>query len=71
MRDTLFYRLSLGLTVLLAVAAFATLISSLVVLISGWGRLPFVELLPWKPFVLAAAAGLNCTLRKRVILGKY
>jgi hypothetical protein len=68
MRDTIFYRLSLGLTILLTLAAFITLLSSVVALVTGWGKLPLLDLLPWKPLVLAGMAGLNCSLRKRVIM---
>jgi len=68
MRDSIFYRLSLGLTILLTLGAFVALLSSVVVLVTGWGRLPFLDLLPWKPLVLIAAAALNCTLRARLIL---
>lgn len=62
------YRISLGLTILLTIAAFVTLLTSLGTLISGWGREPFLALLPWKPVLLLALAALNCTLRKRLIV---
>jgi hypothetical protein len=68
MRDSIFYRLSLGLTVLLTLAALITLLSSLVALATGWGKLPIIELLPWKPVALLACAALNCTLRSHLIL---
>ena len=68
MRDSIPYRLSLGLTIVLSLAALVTLISSIAALAMGWGKLPFLELLPWKPLLLVGLAALNCTLRKRVIL---
>ena len=68
MRDSLGYRLSLGVTILLTLATIVTLISSIVVLATGWGKLPFLELLPWKPLVFTAMVALNCIIRKRVIL---
>ena len=62
------YRISLGLTILLTIAAFVPLLTSLGALISGWGREPALVLLPWKPLLFLALAALNCTLRKRLIV---
>ncbi len=62
------YRISLGLTILLTLAAFVTLLTSLGTLISGWGQQPALALLPWKPLLCLALAALNCTLRTRLIV---
>ncbi len=70
MRDSLSYRLSLGLSILLSLGVFFTLITSGVALASGWGKLPLLALLPWKPLLLAALAAANCSLRKRVLLAQ-
>ncbi len=71
MNNPLFYRLSLGLTILLTVAAFFTLLGWIGTLINGLGRLPFTTLVPWLPLILLALTGLNCTFRARVLLGKH
>jgi hypothetical protein len=68
MRSLLAYRLSLGLSVILTLLAFITLLGSLAELMAGVGRASFLSLLPWKPIVLVGLAGLNCTLRARLIL---
>lgn len=68
MNSTLAYRLSLGLTILLTLGAFVTLLGWLGTLINGVGRLPLLALLPWQTLVLVALAGVNCTLRVRFIL---
>jgi hypothetical protein len=62
------YRISLGLTILLTIAAFITLLTSLGALIGGLGREPFLALLPWKPLLCIALAGINCSLRARLIV---
>ena len=68
MNNPLYYRLSLGLTILLTVAAFFTLLGWIGTLINGLGKLPFTALIPWLPLTLLALAALNCTFRKRVLL---
>jgi hypothetical protein len=67
MNSTTAYRLSLGLTILLTLIAFFFLIASLGALINGWGKEPWLALLPWKTLILVAIAGINCSIRKRVI----
>lgn len=62
MDRTLMYRLSLGLTIVLSLAAFITLVGWLGSAIAGTLRVP------WLPLLFIALAGLNCTLRARVIL---
>ena len=71
MNNPLFYRLSLGLTILLTVVAFFTLLGWIGTLINGLGKLPFTALIPWLPLGLLALAGLNCTFRKRVLLRSH
>lgn len=68
MQNTLIYRISLGFTILLTLAAFVTLLGWFGALIHGAGRLPFLALLPWQPVGLVALAAINCTIRSRVIL---
>ncbi len=70
MNNPLYYRLSLGLTILLTVVAFFTLLGWVGALINGLGKLPFSALVPWLPLILLALAALNCTFRARVLLGK-
>jgi hypothetical protein len=70
MNNPLYYRLSLGLTILLTVVAFFTLLGWFGTLINGLGKLPFSALVPWLPLILLALAALNCTFRARVLLGK-
>ncbi len=62
MNTVLAYRLSLGFTILLTLAAFISLL--------GWfGSLARgAVLIPWIPLGLVALAGLNCVVRKRVIM---
>ena len=67
MNSTIAYRLSLGLTILLTLIAFFFLIASLGALINSWGKEPWTALLPWKTLILVAIAGINCSIRKRVI----
>jgi hypothetical protein len=67
MNYTTLYRLSLGLTILLTLIAFFFLIASLGALINGWGKEPWTALLPWKTLILVAIAGINCSIRKRLI----
>ena len=67
MNSTL-YRFSLGLTVLLTVVAFITLLGWLGSLVNGLGSQPWYSLIPWLPVGLAALAGINCTVRVRFIL---
>ncbi len=68
MNTTLLYRLSLGFTILLTLAAFVFMLGWLGTLIKGAGSLPFLALLPWKPLGLIALAAANCIFRARVIL---
>ena len=71
MNNPITYRLSLGLTILLTVAAFFTLLGWIGTLINGLGKLPFTALVPWLPLGLLALAALNCTFRAWVLLGKH
>jgi hypothetical protein len=68
MRNSLLYRLSLGLTIVLTLAAFFTLLGWLGTLVIGIGQLPFLSLLPWKTIGFVALAALNCTIRARLIV---
>ena len=68
MRNSLLYRLSLGFTILLTLAAFVTLLGWMGALINGAGSLPLLALLPWKTFGLITLAAINCTLRSRFIV---
>ncbi len=68
MNNSLSYRLSLGFTILVTLAAFITLLGWLGTLINGVGHLPALALLPWKPLGLAGLAAINCTIRARFIL---
>ena len=68
MKNSLVYRLSLGFTILLTLAAFFTLVGWLGTLINGVGRLPLLALLPWQTLGLVALAALNCNFRARVIV---
>ena len=68
MNNSLVYRLSLGFTILLALAAFFTLVGWLGTLINGVGQLPALALFPWQTLGLVALAALNCTIRARVIV---
>lgn len=67
MEQSLAYRLSLGFTVLLTLAAFFTLLGWFGTLINGVGRLPALSLIPWTPLGLAVLAAINCTIRARFI----
>ena len=71
MNNPLFYRLSLGLTILLTVVAFFTLLGWIGTLINGLGKLPFTALIPWLTLILLALAALNCTFRARVLLARH
>ncbi len=68
MNSTLVYRLSLGFTVLVTLAALVTLFGWLGLLVNGAGKLPFPALVPWTTLGLVVLAGVNCTVRKRMIL---
>ena len=68
MKNSLVYRLSLGLTILLTLAAFLTLLGWFGTLINGFDRLPALALLPWKTLGLIALAAINCTVRARLIV---
>jgi hypothetical protein len=68
MNNPLYYRLSLGLTILLTVVAFFTLLGWIGTLINGLGKLPLPALIPWLTLGLLALAALNCTFRKRILL---
>lgn len=71
MNNPLFYRISLGLTILLTVVAFFTLLGWIGTLANSLGKQPFSAPIPWLTIILVALAGLNCTFRKRVLLGKH
>jgi hypothetical protein len=68
MYNSLVYRLSLGFTILLTLAAFITLLGWPGTLINGVGRLPVLALLPWKTIGLVALTALNCTIRAHFII---
>jgi hypothetical protein len=68
MNNVLLYRLSLGLTVILTLIAFFTLLGWFGALINGVGRLPLLDLIPWNTLILIALAGINCIVRARLIL---
>ncbi len=65
MERPLIYRLSIGLAVLLTLAAFITLLGWFGALARGAGHLPAISLIPWPTLGLVALAALNCTLRAR------
>lgn len=68
MNNTLVYRLSLGITLILTLASFVTLMGWLGALINGVGRLPVLSLLPWQTLGLVALTAVNCTIRTHFIL---
>ncbi len=68
MERSLIYRLSIGLSVLLTLAAFVTLLGWFGALARGAGHLPALSLVPWQTLGLVALAALNCTLRARLIV---
>jgi hypothetical protein len=68
MNNVLIYRLSLGLTVILTLIAFFTLLGWFGELVNGVGRLPLLDLIPWSTLILVALAGINCSVRARLIL---
>jgi hypothetical protein len=68
MYNSLAYRLSLGLTILLTLASFVTLLGWLGTLINGVGSLHVLALLPWKTLGLVALAAFNCTIRAHFII---
>lgn len=69
MNRTLSYRLSLGFTVIVTLAAVVTLFGWFGALVNGLGKQPFLALVPWTTLGCVALAAVNCTLRKRLILG--
>jgi len=68
MNKMLVYRLSLGFSIVLTLAAFATLLGWFGALINGVGRLPVLALIPWSTLGAVALAGINCSLRARLIV---
>jgi len=62
MRNTPAYKISLGLTILLTLAAFFFLLTWVGTVINGTGTLP------WIPLVLLALAAANCSFRSRLIV---
>ncbi len=70
MKNSLMYRLSLGFSILLSLAAFVTLLGWAGSLARAAAGAPMLSLMPWTPVGLVALAALNCTLRARVILRK-
>ncbi len=62
------YRLSLGFTILLTLVAFITLLGWFGTLINGVGRLPAATLIPWNTLGAVALAGINCSLRARLLV---
>jgi hypothetical protein len=71
MNQTLLYRLSLGLTVILTLVAAFTLFAWFGQLVNGIGSQPFLALVPWRTLGLVALAGINCSLRARLILHRH
>ena len=65
---SLAYRISLGLTILLTLAAFVFLLGWFGTLIKSAGSLSLSTILPWYTLGLLALAAINCTLRKRLIV---
>ncbi len=70
MKDSLLYRLSLGFSILLSLAAFITLLGWAGSLSRAAGSASMLALAPWTPIGLVALAAVNCTVRARVILRK-
>ncbi len=70
MEQPLAYRLSLGFTLVLTLAAFITLMGWFGNIINGIGHLPAFRLVPWATLGLVALAGINCTVRARLIVRK-
>lgn len=68
MKNSPAYKISLGLTVVLTIAAFFLLIAWIGTLINQAGSAPWFVLLPWKPLVLVALAAANCSFRARLIV---
>lgn len=68
MSSVVLYRISLVLSIILTILAFFTLLGSVAPLINGWGRVPWVSLVPWTPILLVGLAGINCSLRARLIV---
>jgi hypothetical protein len=68
MSSVVVYRISLGLSILLSIAAFFTLLGSIAPLVNGVGKTSWIALMPWTPICLVALAALNCTLRARLIV---
>lgn len=68
MNKSFVYRLSLGFTILLTLAAFITFLGWLGTLINGIGRLPALALLPWQTLGLVALAALNCSVRAHFLI---
>lgn len=68
MKNSLVYRFSIGLSVLLTLAAFITLLGWFGTLARGMGHLTTLAMIPWQPMGLVLLAALNCTLRARLIV---
>jgi hypothetical protein len=68
MRNSLAYKVSLGLSVVLTVLAFVFLLGSFGRMISGWGEQPWFALFPWLPLALLALTAANCSFRARLIV---
>lgn len=68
MNQSLIYRLSIGLAILLALAVFVTTLGWIGSLARGAGHLPAVAMIPWTPLGLVTLAAINCTLRARLIV---
>ena len=65
---SLVYRISLGFTILLTLAAFVFLLGWFGTLIKNAGNLTALTILPWYTLGLLALAAINCTVRARVIV---
>lgn len=70
MKPSPLYGISLGLTILVSLAAFVILLGWVGTLVNGAGRLPLLALLPWKTLGLLALAAVNCTLRAELLARK-
>lgn len=71
MSSVVLWRISLVLTIVLSIVAFFTLLGSIAPLVNGWGKVAWVSLVPWTPIVLVALAGINCSLRARLIVRRH
>jgi len=67
MNTTTIYRLSIGLSIILTLAAFINLISWIVSLVMGSGSGSPAFTIPWITLLLVGLTAVNCTLRARLV----